>query len=576
MKFYLYLFLFISTSIIAQNDKKYKTFFEKGNGNQSANYLETISYYKLLDKDFKTIKVKQMGLTDSGENLHIAIFNSDSKFNFDEINKTKSVLLINNAIHAGEPDGIDATMQLFRDLALKKITIPKNIVVVAIPIYSIGGALNRNSTTRTNQNGPEEYGFRGNARNYDLNRDLIKNDTRNTTSFIEIFQKTNPIVFIDNHVSNGADYQYTLTYIMSEPSKLGGTLGSFLQKEMMPSLVADLKKKNVETTPYVNVWNGTPKEGFAQFFESPRYTTGYTSLFNTIGFVVETHMLKAYSKRVKVTYDFMASNLNYCDLNFENIKTKRNQNLQNVFESEKYSIKWQIDSSKVTKIPFLGYEGSYKKSDVTTGKRLFYDKNKPYNSLVDFYGNYKSVSEVTIPKAYVIPREFWDVIQLLKNSKIEMNPIQNDTLIEVEQYRIADYKTYKNPYEGHYPHYDTKVNSKIEKVKFSKGDFIAKTNQNGIKFLLETLEPEGVDSYFNWNFFDTILQQKEGFSDYVFEDLANDFLNKNPELRSQLEEKIKSDKTFANDLEAQLEWVHKNSPYYEKAHMHYPIYRILK
>jgi hypothetical protein len=31
--------------------------------------------------------------------------------------------------------------------------------------------LNRNSTSRTNQNGPEEYGFRGNARNFDLNRD---------------------------------------------------------------------------------------------------------------------------------------------------------------------------------------------------------------------------------------------------------------------------------------------------------------------------------------------------------------------------------------------------------------------
>lgn len=566
----------VSTSIFGQKKSDYATFFEKGNGNQSASYTETIAYYKLLDTDFKTIKLKQMGLTDSGEPLHIAIFNSDANFDFDAIHKTKSVILINNGIHAGEPDGIDATMQLFRDLALKKTSIPKNIVIVAIPVYSIGGALNRNSTSRVNQNGPEEYGFRGNARNYDLNRDFIKSDARNTKSFKEIYHEVNPEIFIDNHVSNGADYQYVLTYIMTEPNKLGKPLGIFLQNEMMPSLVADLKSKKTETTPYVNVWNGTPKEGFSQFFESPRYTTGYTSLFNSIGFVVETHMLKEYSKRVKATYDFMVSTLDYCDQNFKRIQEKRLENQQHFLKATKYPIKWEIDSSKVTKIEFLGYEGIYKKSDVTTGERLYYNKNKPYNELINFYGDYKAVKEITIPKAYIIPKEFWDVIDLIKESKITYSILKKDTLITVEGYKIADYKTYKNPYEGHYPHYDTGVTTTLENKTFSEGDYLIQTNQNGIKFLLETLEPEAIDSYFNWNFFDTILQQKEGYSDYVFEDLANDFLNKNPTLRHELREKIKTDTTFAKNPEAQLEWVHKKSPYYEKAHLQYPVYRILK
>jgi hypothetical protein len=104
-------------------------------------------------------------------------------------------------------------MQLFRDLALGKIKAPKNTIIVCIPVYNIGGALNRNSTSRANQDGPG--GFRGNARNYDLNRDFIKSDTRNTKSFVEIFHTINADVFIDNHVSNGSDYQYKLTYIMS-------------------------------------------------------------------------------------------------------------------------------------------------------------------------------------------------------------------------------------------------------------------------------------------------------------------------------------------------------------------------
>ena len=237
--------LLFSTSIFAQKNSKYDTYFEKGTGNQSADYPEILRYYQVLDTDFETIKVLNMGLTDSGEPLQIAIFNADKDFNFDKTS-SKSIILVNNGIHPGEPDGIDASMQLYRDLALEKIKIPKNVILITIPVYNIGGCLNRNSTTRVNQNGPEAYGFRGNARNFDLNRDFIKSDTKNTLSFIEIFQKYNPDVFIDNHVSNGADYQYTLTYIMTEPKKLGNILGDFMKNEFTPSIVKDLQQKKIE------------------------------------------------------------------------------------------------------------------------------------------------------------------------------------------------------------------------------------------------------------------------------------------------------------------------------------------
>ena len=575
MQFLKYVPLLFSIVLFGQKSDKYQTYFEKGNGNQSANYQEIKAYYKLLDSNFETIKVLEMGETDSGENLQIVLFDKDKKFNFDK-NSKKAVLLINNGIHAGEPDGIDATMQLYRDLAVGKIKSPENVILVAIPVYNIGGCLNRNSTIRVNQNGPEEYGFRGNARNFDLNRDFIKTDTKNTKSFVAIFQTYNPDIFIDNHVSNGADYQYTLTYIMTEPKKLGTVLGDFTKNELTPSILKNLRLKNIETTPYVNVWKDTPDKGFEQFFDSPRYATGYTSLFNSIGFVVETHMLKKYKDRVKVTYQFMVETLNYTDRNFKIIKEKRIENLKQYKAGEKYTLKWVIDSTKITKIPFLGYEGSYKKSDVTTGKRLFYDKLKPYKKEIPFLADYKSVIEIKIPKAYIIPQGFWTVIDLLKLNKIEYSQLLNDTLIEVESYKIADYKTAKNAYEGHYPHNTTIVNKSILKLQFYKGDYLIFTEQKGVKFLLETLEPEAIDSYFNWNFFDTSLQQKEGYSDYVFEDLANEYLNKNPDLRVQLQEKIKSDKAFATNPEAQLEWVHKNSVYYEKAHLQYPVYRVLK
>ena len=115
-----------------------------------------------------------MGLTDSGEPLYIVIFDAEKLFNFDKIDAKKTVLFIINGIHPGEPDGIDATMQMFRDLALSKIKTPKNTIIVAVPVYNIGGALNRNSNSRVNQDGPEAYGFRGNARKFYRNISLYK------------------------------------------------------------------------------------------------------------------------------------------------------------------------------------------------------------------------------------------------------------------------------------------------------------------------------------------------------------------------------------------------------------------
>lgn len=574
MKFLTTLLLLCSLTILAQTHTKYDTYFEKRNGNQSATYQETIAYFQLLANDFKTIDIKTMGLTDSGEPLHMVTFNSDATFDFEAIQKNKAVLFINNGIHAGEPDGIDASMQFFRDLALGKIKAPKNTVIVCIPVYNIGGALNRNRFTRANQNGPEEYGFRGNARNYDLNRDFIKSDTRNTKSFVEIFHQINPDVFIDNHVSNGSDYQYKLTYIMTEPSKLGTVLGSYLRKEMMPNLVSDLKKKKIETTPYVNTFHETPDQGFAQFFDSPRYTTGYTSLFNSIGFVVETHMLKNYSDRVKVTYEFMKSTLEFTDANATTIKQKRQENEAQFQPNKNYTLQWEVDNSVKEPFTFLGYEAGYKKSEATTGQRLFYDRNQPFKKEVPFFPQYKSVKDITIPKAYVIPRGFWPVIELLKSNGIVCQSIPKDTIIEVESYRIVDYKTTPSAYEGHYIHRNTVVASKTEKLAFAKGDYIVPTQQKGIKYLLETLEPEAVDSFFNWNFFDPILQQKEGYSDYVFEDTAAQLLKDNPKLKSDLEAKKQKEPEFLNNPKAQLDWIYKQSVYYEKAHLQYPVYRI--
>ena len=577
MKKLIILALLIGFACQTKQEVDFTTAFEKSEGTETPVYNDVISYYKNLASSYSEISLLEFGETDSGNPLHLVVFNTNGKIAKNEIkNSKKNRILINNGIHPGESDGIDASMMMLRDIvqndSLKKAY--QNSLICVIPIYNIGGALNRNSHTRANQNGPKEYGFRGNARNFDLNRDFIKQDTKNAKSFAEIFHAVNPDIFIDNHVSNGADYQYAITHLFTQHNKLGGELGQFLETKIRPYLETSLEQKNIPITPYVNVWGSTPDKGWSQFMDSPRYSTGYTTLFNTFGMMVETHMLKPYKIRVEQTYELMLSMLDFTEENSKKVKELRNNAVRNIIDSKIYPIKFSVDRENPSQFKFKGYEGSYIDSKVTTGKRLFYDKSKPFEKEINYYNNFKTTKEVVIPKAYIIPQGWGEVIDRLKDNQIEFTRFKQDTILSVEVNHIKNFKTLSSPYEGHYLHYNTEVKSSVQEIQFSKGDYLISTNQNGVRYLLETLEAEAVDSFFNWNFFDTILQRKEGFSPYVFEDKAEEFLNSNPLLKAEFETKIKTDTTFAKNPRAQLNWVYMQTPHYEPAHMRLPIFKI--
>ncbi len=572
-------FIIILVACSSKKDEKidFTTLFEKSNGTETPEYKDVISFYKKLHQSYNEISLFEIGETDSGKPLHLIVFNSDGKTNLDEIKKsTKNKVLINNGIHPGESDGIDASMLLFRDIvqndSLKKSY--SNSLIAVIPVYNIGGSLNRNSHTRANQNGPKEYGFRGNSRNYDLNRDFIKQDTKNAAAFAEIFHTIDPDIFIDNHVSNGADYQYAITHLFTQHNKLGGNLGEFLENEMRPKIEESLAKKQIDITPYVNVWGTTPEKGWSQFFDSPRYSTGYTTLFNTLGLMVETHMLKPYKTRVTQTYELLLSTINFSQENSTTIKKLRENSINEILAKKTYPIKFKVDKGNPTKINFKGYEGTYIPSKITSGSRLFYDKSKPYTKEINYYNNFVSTKEIKIPKAYILQQGWHKIVERLKNNNIKFVRLKSDTLINVEVHHINSYETSKTAYEGHYLHYNTNIKKTKKEVHLKKGDIYISTNQKGIRYIIETLEPEAKDSFFNWNFFDTILQQKEGYSAYVFEDIAEQFLKENPLAEKQFKEKLKSDKEFAENPQKQLYWIYKQTPHYEKAHLQLPIYKI--
>jgi hypothetical protein len=559
------------------NNNTFITHFEKTEGLETPEYHDVINYYKELSNVYSEISVFEMGETDAGLPLHLVVYNTDGKTQLNSIkNSTKNRVLINNGIHPGESDGIDASMLLLRDIvqndSLKKQY--QNTIISVIPVYNIGGSLNRNSHTRANQNGPTEYGFRGNTRNYDLNRDFVKQDTKNAAAFAEIFHTLDPDIFIDNHVSNGADYQYAITHLFTQHNKLGGALGDFIETEMRPGLEQSMLQKKIPITPYVNVWGGTPKQGWSQFYDSPRYSTGYTTLFNTFGMMVETHMLKPYKIRVEQTYELLLSMLDFAEDRSEDIKTIRKNAIDEILKKKTYPIAFEIHHQKKPSIiQFRGYEGKIIDSKVTNGKRLTYDTSKPYSEPVNYYNEFRPTKETTIPKAYILRQGWRRVIERLNNNQISYTQFKKDTTLVVETLHVDNYKTRTSAYEGHYLHYNTSIKIDSIAVHFSKGDLYIPVNQKGARYLMETLEPEATDSFFNWNFFDTVLQQKEGYSGYVFEDVAEQILKENTLIKDAFEAKKAASKDFAKNPRAQLNFIYKRSLHYEKAHLLLPIYK---
>ncbi|HRO68839.1 MAG TPA: hypothetical protein PK951_00625, partial [Chitinophagaceae bacterium] len=346
-------------------------------------------------------------------------------------------------------------------------------------------------------------------------------------------------------------------------------------KTFEPGLYALMQEKNYDLVPYVNVYGDTPDKGWTEFWDSPRYGSGYASLWNSFAFVPETHMLKPYDQRVKATYALMQSFIEFTSSNSAAIRQTREDGKQAVKVQAEFPVSWKLDKSKFSQITYKGYTAGYKPSEVSGHPRLYYDRSKPFETQIPFYNYYEPTAFIKKPKAYIIPQGWWKVIELLKLNKVNMTQLKKDTTIEVEVYYIEDYKTAARQYEMHHPNSDVKLRTVVQKMSFRKGDYYIHMNQVANRFLIETLEPQAQDSYFAWNYFDAILGQKEGYSAYAFEDIAAEYLKKNPDLKSRLETRRSADTAFAKSGSAQLNFVFQNSTYFEPVNMRYPIVRVL-
>jgi hypothetical protein len=519
-----------------QND--FLTPFEKGNGNQTTTWANCISFYESLAQRFPNVlHFVQIGVSDAGVPLHAGVVSADGVFDRERIKREgRPVFFNNNGIHPGEPEGVDACMALVRDFCLDaaRLTTLGNTVFLFIPVYNVDGSLNRNDTSRVNQDGPESFGFRGNGLNLDLNRDFIKCDSLNAQAFNQFFSAWDPDVMVDTHTSNGADYTYTMTLIPTQPNKLGGELGSFLRNSMLPAIYEQMDARGWPTCPYVNPIKDSPDDGIADFLEVPRFSTGYAALHHTIGFMPETHMLKPFADRYASMRALVEVVLEFTIKHGKQIQLLRESARRD--ESPTRIVSWKMDEAHPSKFRFKGYAAKYRKSVIGDYQRLYYDRNEPWEKEIDYYDRFVADDVVRVSKAYVIPQQWRAVIERLQWNGVRMERIDTTRSQDVQYYRVRVATPRSGPYEGHMFHDDVELETHTASVTLHKGDYLIPLDQPNARYAIETLEPLAHDSFFRWGFFNSVLEKKEAFSDYVFEDLAEDMLRTEPGLQQKFDE----------------------------------------
>ncbi len=539
-------------------------------------YEETISFLTKLAGRHERLHLHTAGTTDIGKPLHVAIL-SDRPYKTGHEARAagKIILWINNGIHPGEPEGIDATLALIRNYlgGSAPEQLFEKLVIVLVPVYNVDGMLNRNSHSRVNQDGPEAYGFRGNARNLDLNRDFIKCDSRNARSFTRLYHQWLPDVFLDNHTSNGADYQHTMTLLATQHQRLGGPKGIYLKQSLLPALYKAMEDSGWPMCPYVMA-DGTPDKGILGFNDSPRYSSGYAALFGAISLLTETHMLKPFMQRLESNYVFMDLLLRQLIADAGTIAMLREQHEAYDRSRIEYPLQWRLDKDRADTIQFRGYAAAHRPSEVSGQPRPYYDRSRPWAASIPYYDYYTPSLHTDRPLYFLIPQAWEEVIQRLEWNSVRMARLTRDTVLSSDHMRIASYQTVRRPYEGHYLHYDVSVTAEEHTERqWRSGDVVVPLDQPAFRYLMETLDPRGEDSFFAWNFFDAILSRKEGYSDYVFEDLAADLLQSRPDIQQALQAKKDSDPDFAANPAAQLFFIYEHSPWSEPGYMLYPVAR---
>lgn len=579
MKFFeiLLLIIFLQIVIYPQNlTDNWLTHFEKSNYLETSSYDETIDFFKKLDNESPYAELISFGYTPQGRSLYALIVSKDQKFDEASLKKSRLPLLfILNGIHSGEIEGKDASMILLREILItrEKISLIDECNLIVIPVFNVDGHEFKSPFNRINQNGPKEMGKRTTAQNLNLNRDWMKADTPEMKAMLTLIQKYQPDFFIDNHTTNGADYQYVVTYGIEKADNIDRGLGNFVNHKFLPYLNSKVEEAGFPIAPYIVFKGEGPESGIVDYAAPPRFSTGYFALQNRIALLVETHMLKPYKERVFATLAVIETVIKFLNEN-KDLILQLNQNADEL--SNKYSIEkgryFPISfNTSEQSIPFLfrGVKQNKEMSEISGREKIIYT-DIPFQFEIPFYNDIKVVDSVKLSSAYLIPNEWKEIIEIMKLHGIKIDTIKKDTTLKVKRYKFNEPKFRNSPYEGRQTVSAVYIEY-LEDVTVPKGMFIVFTNQKALRVIVNLLEPKGSDSFLQWGFFNSIFERKEYFEFYVMEKIAEEMLANDDKLKIEFNKKLSDDENFRNDPYQRLNFFYERSPYFDKQFRLYPV-----
>jgi Zinc carboxypeptidase len=576
-------FIFILLSPLALFSQKipdqWLTYYEKSGCTKTPRYAETMEFCRRLESASPWISVRSFGKSPQGRDL-IMVVASKEKINqpSDARASGKAILLIQNGIHAGEIDGKDACLMLLRDIAItkRKAALLDNVILLVIPIYNVDGHEKFGPYNRINQNGPEEMGWRVTAQGLNLNRDYMKADAPETQAWLRMFNEWLPDFFIDVHVTDGADYQYVITYGVEKHQNIAEPVRSWVRDRYVP-MISSIRTNGIHIAPYVSLLNPeNPSSGMGSGVAPPRLSTPYVALQNRPALLIETHMLKNYKARVEGTYHVLVSNMEFLNQEYRILRDAVNKADLNTIEGIRDPLPVRFETAHVpnTTFHYLGYKQVNTPSEISGGTWIQYSAD-PFDIDVPFYDSVLVTKTIDVPKGYLIPPQWEEVIQRLQWHGVKMEKLEKSLTLDVEMYRLTNPKWQQSSNEGRHPVTFTTERFR-EKREFPAGTLLVKLNQRTARVAVNALEPEAPDAFVTWGFFDALFEQKEYAENYVMERMAKEMLTTNTAISDEYWSRVSSDSLFAKNPSARLNFFYQHSPYRDNEMGLYPVARLMQ
>ena len=326
--------------------------------------------------------------------------------------------------------------------------------------------------------------------------------------------------------------------------------------------------------PYVYSKGQTPDQGIVGFLETPRYSTGYASLWGTLGFTTEAHMLKPFADRVQATLAFLEELASWLSISATEGKAVRMAERARVAKAQALPVRWALSKTQEDSIVFSGFEAQRVWSPVTGGTRLKYNRDSVWTRVIPFDNKYEVAAESSVPEQWVLPQAWRRAQARLALNGVVMTQVPSDTVVLANVTTVESFHSAGKPYEGHHPLTVDSVSSTMLPVQLYAGDWLIPSDQEAKRYLVEVLDPMAHDAMLVWNFFDAALQRKEYYSGYVFEDTAEDMLDSDPALRARFEAAKSAHPEWTENPGLALRWLYEKSPHNEGTVNRYPVFRL--